>query len=93
MTEELWELLSNKLTLRELSYTVEMRGTRTRAVTLVTTLLDETSYPASELAALYGRRWEVETNFRHLKQTLRMDILHTKTVDGIHKELAMFAIA
>ena len=38
-------------------------------------------------------RWEVETNFRHLKQTLGMDILHTKTVDGIHKELAMFAIA
>lgn len=93
MSDELWESLPSKLTLRELRYTVEMRGTRTREVTLVTTLLDETAYPASELAALYGKRWEVETNFRHLKQTLGMDILHTKTVDGIHKELAMFAIA
>ena len=37
-------------------------------------------------------RWEVETNLRHLKQTLGMDVLRTKSLDGIHKELAMFAI-
>jgi len=35
----------------------------------------------------------VETNLRHLKQTLGMDVLRTKTVDGIEKELVMFAIA
>ena len=44
-------------------------------------------------SALYPRRWEVETNLRHLKQTLGMDVLRTKTVDGIEKELVMFAIA
>ena len=38
------------------------------------------------------QRWQIETNLRHLKQTLHMDVLRTKSVDGIHKELAMFTI-
>ena len=92
MSTELWESLPATLTLRELRYRVEMRGVRTREITLATTLLDSTRYPAAELAALYGRRWEVETNLRHLKQALGMDILHTKSVEGVQKELAMFAI-
>ena len=92
MSKEPWQSLPATLTLRELRYKVEMRGVRTREITLVTTLLDNTAHPAAELAALYGRRWEVETNLRHLKQSLGMDILHTKTVDGVQKELAMFAI-
>ena len=58
----------------------------------MTTLLDAVLYPATELASLYQQRWEIETNLRHLKQTLGMDVLRTKTVDGIQKELAMFAI-
>jgi hypothetical protein len=61
-------------------------------MTLVTTLLDADVYPAEELAALYGRRWEVETNFAHLKTTMRMDVLHCQTVDGVLKELCMFAL-
>ncbi len=80
------------ITLRELKYKVGPRGFRVRAVTLVTTLLDAETYPASELAELYRRRWEVETNLRHLKTTLGMDILHCKTVDGILKEMWMFAL-
>ena len=34
----------------------------------------------------------MEVNFRHLKITLNMDILHCKTVDGVLKELMTFAI-
>ena len=63
-----------------------------RVVTLVTTLLDAQAYPADELAALYGRRWEIETNFRHLKTTMRMDVLHCHSVEGVLKELCMFAL-
>ena len=65
---------------------------RTREVTLVTTLLDAAHYPALELAKLYGQRWQIETQLRHLKQTLHMDMLRTKTVAGVQKELAMFAL-
>ena len=78
--------------MRELRYSVVSHGCRTREITLVTTLLDAKQYPAEDLAEFYGKRWQVETNLRHLKQTLHMDVLRTKSVDGIHKELAMFAI-
>ena len=84
--------LPASLVLRELRYRIEQPGCRTREVILVTTLIDAELYPASELAGLYGQRWQVETDLRHLKQTLHMDVLRTKTVAGIHKELAMFAL-
>ncbi len=92
MAPEDFARLPESLLLRELRYRINRPGFRVRQVTLVTTLLDAQRYPAGELAKLYLKRWQVETNLRHLKQTLRMDVLRTKTVDGIHKELAMFAI-
>lgn len=92
MTREDDARLPESMCVRELRYRVTQRGFRVREVTLVTTLLDAERYPAAELAKLYLQRWEIETNLRHLKQTLHMDVLRTKTVDGIHKELAMFAI-
>jgi hypothetical protein len=91
-TEEEWTGLPATILVRELRYDVLVPGSRTRSITLVTSLLDAKAYPAADLAALYAKRWEVETNLRHLKQTLGMDVLRTKSLDGIHKELAMFAI-
>jgi hypothetical protein len=84
--------LPQSIVIRELRYQILQPGCRTREVTLVTTLLDVKLYPAVELAELYRKRWEIETNLRHLKVTLNMDVLRTKTVVGIHKELAMFAL-
>ncbi len=89
---ETYAALPASLVLRELRYRIEQPGCRTREVILVTTLINPELYPASELAGLYGQRWQVETDLRHLKQTLHMDVLRTKTVAGIHKELAMFAL-
>lgn len=77
---------------RELRYQISERGRRTREITLATTLLDPIRYPAADLAALYGQRWQIETNFRHLKQTLGMDVLRCQTVEGVKKELAMYAL-
>ena len=34
----------------------------------------------------------MEINFNHLKTTMKMDILKCKTVDGVLKELAVFAL-
>lgn len=92
MSAEAYAALPEAITVRELRYTIAERGRRTRVVTLATTLLDETRYPATAVAALYGQRWQIETNLRHLKQTLRMDVLRSKTVDGVTKELAMYAV-
>lgn len=84
--------LPDSLILRELRYQVLERGRRTKQVTLVTTLLDPEAYPAQELAELYGQRWQIETNLRHLKQTMKMDVLHCETVAGVLKELTVFAL-
>lgn len=92
MTAEQYEALPETLTVRELRYEVGRRGFRTRAVTLVTTLLDAEVYPPKELAELYGSRWRVELNLRHLKTTMKMDVLKCKTVEGVLKELAVYAI-
>lgn len=93
MDDETWATLPETLLLRELRFRTLQRGHRTRVITLVTTLLDPNVYSAAALAELYLSRWQIEVNFRHLKTTMRMEILHCKSVDGVLKELHMFAIA
>jgi hypothetical protein len=93
MTAEGYAALPGEILVRELRYEVATPGYRVRRVTLVTTLLDAEAYPATELAELYYKRWRVEHNFRHMKITMNMDILKCMTVDGVLKELAMYAIA
>jgi Transposase DDE domain len=87
-----WAGLPETLLLRELRFFTPERGQRTRVITLVTTLLDPEAYPATELAQLYLSRWQIEVNFRHLKTTMGMEILHCQSVNGVLKELYMFAI-
>ena len=84
--------LPDSILVRELRYRITRPGYRTREVTLVTTLLDAEHYPAGELAQLYADRWQIETNLRHLKQTLGLDVLRSKSVAGVHKELRMIAL-
>jgi hypothetical protein len=92
MGETEYAALPEKIVVRELRYATKTKGGRTRRVTLVTTLLDPKFYPAEALTALYGARWTVETNLKHLKTTMGLDVLHSKTVDGVLKELVIFAI-
>ena len=93
MTAEDYAELPGELTVRELRYRVAVPGYRVRAITLVTTLLDAAAYPASELAELYYRRWQVEVNFKHIKISMKMDVLRCETVEGVLKELAVFCLA
>lgn len=80
------------LAVRELAYRVTRPGFRVRSVTLVTTLLDATAYPADAVADLYRARWGVETDLAHLKTTLGMDVLKCETEAGVLKELTAFAL-
>ena len=92
MSRETFAALPGKLRVRELRYKIARPGFRVREVTLVTTLLDAQVYTVEDLAAAYGLRWTVETNFAHLKTTMRMDVLRCKTVAGVLKELTMFLL-
>lgn len=92
LTAEAWAALPATIRVRELRYTIARPGFRVRTVTLVTTLLDAERYPKEKLAEAYGLRWTIETAFRHLKTTMKMDVLRCQTVRGIEKELTMFLL-
>lgn len=92
MSREAYESLPETLILRELRYRVVQPGYRTRAVTLVTTLLDAEAYPAAALAELYQRRWQAEVNLRHLKDTLGLRVLRSQSVAGVEREILAFAL-
>jgi hypothetical protein len=92
LTKRVWKLLPSTLLVRELRYTIARPGFRVHRVALVTTLLDPVLYPKEKLAEAYGLRWTVETAFRHLKTTMKMDVLHCQTVEGVLKELTMFVL-
>ena len=93
MSEERFKALPESIVVRELLYRITAPGFRTREVTLVTTLIDAQVYTADALAKLYGTRWRVEENLKSLKQTMKMDVLKCKTVDGVLKELTVYAMA
>jgi putative transposase len=59
-----------------------------KTIWLVTSLLDAERYPADEIAQLYLKRWRIETLFGQLKINCSADLLRSKTVDGMHKEVA-----
>lgn len=92
MTVEQFARLPEEIEVRELRFKINRSGFRIREVTLVTTLVDECIYSKDNLADLYRQRWEIETNFGHIKTTMNMDVLKCRTVDGVLKELHMFAI-
>ena len=92
LTAEEYAELPEEMMVRELRYRINAPGYRTTEITLVTTLLDAAVYPAEALAELYYRRWQVELNFRHMKITMKMDVLRCETVDGVLKELAVFSL-
>jgi len=92
MSDEEFAALPESLTVRELRYRIETPGYRTRRVTLVTTLLDAERYAAEDLAELYRCRWQIEVNLRHIKQTMKMDVLRCKSPEGVRKEMLMFAL-
>ena len=92
MAQSQWEQLPESITVREIRRVVKRHGFRPITVTIITTLLDPELYPADELIELRLTRWMIETNIRHLKMTLGMDVLKCKTLEGIRKERLVFLL-
>jgi hypothetical protein len=93
MDEAEYARLPETVQVRELRFLTPQKGHRTKVITLVTTLLDPIAYPKAALAELYLSRWQIEVNLDHMKTTMGMAVLHCKTVEGVLKELYMFALA
>lgn len=81
---------SDKTTITVRAVFVYRDGFRRRR--LVTSLLDPIEFPASELAPLYHKRWDIETFYRDFKCTLRATSWHCKTPETFQRELLMHMI-
>ncbi len=92
MSAKQFAALPDSIVVRELRYTIHEKGFRPKEITLVTTLIDWECYSSLCLEELFLQRWEIETNFGHLKTTMKMDVLKCQTVDGVLRELQVFAL-
>lgn len=98
-SEREWRHKTNGIAVRVIDYRLEGIEGSEPIYRLATTILDPDKAPASELAALYHQRWEIETAFDELKTHLRgaQIVLRSKTPDLVRQEfyglmMAHFAI-
>jgi len=56
---------------------------------LLTSLLERKRYTAADIVACYTRRWQIETSYRELKQTMMgMALtLRSRSVEGVYQEI------
>ena len=88
-----WRAIPNTINVRQIAFHADIPGFRTKAITVVTTLLDYKVYPKEAFADLYRRRWMAELFLRDIKTTMGMDILRCKSPEMVHKEISMYLIA
>jgi len=64
---------------------VDVRG---RQRVLLTSLSDQQRFKADDIVSCYERRWQIETSYRELKQSmLGMELtLRSQTVEGVYQE-------
>ena len=84
-----------KIRVREIRARIRKPGSRQWSeVRLWTTLLDEKTYPAKELLALYGFRWEHEIFYKELKLHMKGgDVLDSHTPETAAQEVAALLMA
>lgn len=92
MDERLHASLADTIKVRVIRCNIASEGSRKTQIVIVTTLLDKAKYPAAEIAELYKLRWRIETCFKTIKHTLNLDVLRSRTVGGIQKELLMIVL-
>ena len=93
MDEAAYAQIPEELKVRELRVTVDQPGFRVNELVLVTTLLDAGSYSKQEIAQLFLQRWNIELDFRSIKDVLQMDVLRCQTPEMVRKEIWMHLLA
>jgi Transposase DDE domain len=88
-----YDSLPEFLMVRETRVRVEQGGFRSRAIIVVTTLLDAEEIPRGDLAQLYRARWNAELDLRSIKRTMQMDVLRCKTPELVRKEIWTHVLA
>lgn len=92
LSRDEFEQLPATLRVRLVRITHAIKGFRNRTIVVATTLLDPVETPADEIRALYRCRWTAELNLRSLKTHLGMEVLRSKSVEVVAKEIAMHVL-
>jgi hypothetical protein len=87
MDQEIYELLPETLTIREIRKFITSPGCRARELVIATTMTDADRYNKEDLLDLYHDRWHVELDIGAIKQSLQMDVLRCKSPEMLHKEI------
>jgi hypothetical protein len=66
---------------------VKIKNPRSKKIAVFATNLPKRKFSDKEIAALYRRRWEVETSFRDLTHTMKLEQWHSKLLNGVLQEL------
>jgi Insertion element 4 transposase N-terminal/Transposase DDE domain len=87
-SEHDWRRKTNGVQVRVIDYCLDGVADAEPIYRLVTTILDHQKAPATQLAALYHERWEIETALHELKTHLRgaKIVLRSKTPDLVRQE-------
>jgi hypothetical protein len=93
MDQPTYDQLPEQLEMREVQVRVTQAGFRTRSLVVVTTLWDEQTYTADDLAVLYRKRWHVELDLRSIESVMHLDVLRCKTPARARAELWMGLLA
>ena len=93
LKRKLFDQLPERILLRETRFHIPKKGFRTEDVTLVTTLLDPKLYTRIDLAQLYRLRWQAEIDLKHLKTTMQMEHLPSKTPSMVRKDFYVHLLA
>lgn len=93
MPQATFDALATTLRLRVVRFRCKVPGWRPDEITIVTTLLAPKRYSRAALAKLFHRRWDVETDLAHLKTTMGMELLRTKSPGMVVRELWAHVLA
>jgi hypothetical protein len=87
MDEATYASMPESLTIREVRFTIDDPGCRSRELIVATTLTNRRDYSHADIADLYHQRWHAEVDIRSIKKTLGMDMIHCKTPAMARKAL------
>jgi hypothetical protein len=82
-----------RMYVRTITRTIRRQDAKPWTVTVCTTLLDARKYPADEIVKLYLERWNIESDFRVLKETLKLNRLTGNSPDIVRKEICAGILA
>ncbi len=78
--------LPQSIVIRLIQSSVKIQGKR-ETFWIATSLLDSVKYPAQEIQGWLKQRWKAETLIEELKVWVGADVLRSKTVKGVLKEI------